>query len=103
MKWPNLNLHRLKIVENQNGYILGLVMVFFVVFSIMGLSFIKMGSHERIHAFKDYHKEKAYYNAHSGIHKGLWRVNKISNAAGTVSIRTVARMVPRDSPSWDSE
>ena len=77
------------IIKDQRGYILGLVMVFFVVFSIIGLSFIKMGSNERIHAFKDYHKEKAYYYAHSGIHKGLWRVSKISNAAGTFSDATV--------------
>jgi hypothetical protein len=65
-------------------------MIFFVVFTIMGLGFIKMGSNERVHALNDYRKEKAYYYAHHGIHKGLWLANKVSAAAATFSNDTVS-------------
>ncbi|MCG8608689.1 hypothetical protein MJD09_27340, partial [bacterium] len=78
-----------RIGSSESGYVLGLIMIFFVVFTIMGLGFIKMSRHERVHAFNDYYKEKAYYNAQAGIHKGIWLASKVSAAAASFSDATV--------------
>jgi len=75
--------------KRENGYILGLVMIFFVVFSIMGLAFIKMAGHERLHSFNYYNRVKAYHHASAGIYKSLWLLNKVSAAAGSFSDATV--------------
>jgi len=77
-------------IEDPRGYILGMVMVFFVVFSIMGLTFIKMGTFEGIAGSNNYDKVKAFYNAQAGIHRGLWLANKVSKAAATFSDATVS-------------
>ncbi len=90
MNWLKVKYQGLKIVAEQRGYILGLVMIFFVVFSIMGLGFIHMGGLERLQTSKYSQKEKAFYHAAGGIHKGLWLVNKVSNLAATYSDATVS-------------
>jgi len=90
MNWLKLKYQGLKIVADQRGYILGLVMVFFVVFTIMGLAFVKMGSYEGIHAVGHYQKVKAFYYAEEGIYKGLWLANKVSGAAATYSNANVS-------------
>ncbi len=90
MNWLKVKYPGLKIVADQRGYILGLVMIFFVVFSIMGLGFIKMGGLERLQTYKYSQKEKAFYHAAGGIHKGLWLANKVSAAAATFSDSTVS-------------
>ena len=90
MNWLKLKAKRLKLVAEQRGYILGLVMVFFVVFTIMGLAFIKMGSFESIHAAGHYQKLKAFYYAEEGIYKGLWLANKVSGLAATYSDANVS-------------
>ena len=90
MNWLKVKFQRLKIVAEQRGYILGLVMVFFVVFTIMGLAFIKMGSFESIHVVGHYQKLKAFYYAEEGIYKGLWLANKVSGLAATYSDANVS-------------
>jgi len=67
-----------------------MVMVFFVIFSMMGLAFLKMASHENIQALNNYHRVQALYNAEAGIHKGLWLANKVSPAAATFADGTVS-------------
>lgn len=79
-----------KMVGEQNGNILGLVMVFFVVFSIMGLGFMRLSMFERIAGIKHYHDVQAFYHAEAGISKGLWLANHVSNAAATFSEATVS-------------
>ncbi len=74
---------------NEQGYVLGLVMVFFIIFSLMGLAIVKMGSHESVQAVNQYDRVRAFFNAEAGIHEGLWRINKVSNAAGTFADATV--------------
>ncbi len=90
MNWLKLKSQGLKWVAEQRGYILGLVMVFFLVFTIMGLAFIKMGSFESIHAVGHYQKLKAFYYAEEGIYKGLWLANKVSGLAATYSDANVS-------------
>ena len=79
-----------KIFKNQNGYILGMVMVFFVVFTILGLGFIKMSGFEKLAVSRQYHKTRAFYHADGGIHKGIWLLNNVSKAAATFSDATVS-------------
>ncbi len=89
-EWLRRKLSGLKMVDDQHGYILGLVMIFFIIFTIMGLAFVKMGSFESLHALNHYQRVKAYYHAESGIHKGLWLLNDVSAAAATFSNDTVS-------------
>ena len=77
--------HIHKILKEQNGYILGLVMIFFVVFTLLGLAFLRMAGDERIHVHNYQDHLKAFYNAENGIYKGLWLLNKVSKAAATFS------------------
>ena len=65
-------------------------MIFFVVFSMMGLAFVKMASHESVQATYSYDRVRAFYNAEAGIHRGLWLANKVSTAAATFSDATVS-------------
>ena len=60
-------------------------MIFFIVFTLLGLAFIKMGGFERLHVSKYYHRTKAFYYADGGIHKGMWLLNHVSKAAATFS------------------
>lgn len=80
---------RVKIITEQHGYILGLVLVFFIIFTIMGLAFINMGSFERVQTFNYYEKLKAFYHAGGGIHKALWLINRVSAEQGTFTDSTV--------------
>jgi len=49
-----------------------------------------MGGLERLQTSKYSQKEKAFYHAAGGIHKGLWLANKVSNLAATYSDATVS-------------
>ena len=77
--------HIHKVLKEQNGYILGLVMIFFFVFTLLGLAFLRMAGDERIHVHKYQDHLKAFYNAENGIYKGLYLLNKVSKAAATFS------------------
>lgn len=74
----------------EDGYILGMVMVFFVVFTILGLAFLKMSGFEKLAVSRQYHKTRAFYHADGGIHKGIWLLNNVSKAAATFSDATVS-------------
>ncbi len=76
-------------LKDERGYVLGLVMVFFVVFTILGLAFIKMQGFERLHVFNYDQKTSAFYRAEGGIYKGMWLLNTVSKAAATFSDATV--------------
>ncbi len=73
--------HIHKVLKEQNGYILGMVMIFFFVFTLLGLAFLRMAGDERIHVHNYQDHLKAFYNAENGIYKGLWLLNKVSKAA----------------------
>ena len=76
--------------KDQSGFILGLVMVFFVVFTIMGLGFMEMSFHERVRSLTNYDKMRAFYAAQAGIHRGIWLAWKVSKAEATYSEPTVS-------------
>lgn len=70
---------------DEHGYILGLVMIFFIIFTILGLSFIRMGGAEQLSASNFEQRTRAFYRAENGIQKGMWRLNHVSKAAATFS------------------
>jgi len=74
--------------KRETGYVLGLVMIFFVIFSIIGLSFVKMGGFEQLHTVNYYMKTKAFYQAEAGLNKGMWLLNHVSKAAATFTDST---------------
>lgn len=76
--------------KKQAGYVLGMVMIFFIIFTILGLSFIKMAGYEQIHAANYLLKTKAFYQAEAGIHTGMWRLNHVSKAAATFTDSTIS-------------
>ncbi len=77
--------HIHKVLKEQNGYILGMVMIFFVVFTLLGLAFLRTAGDERIHVHNYQDHLKAFYNAENGIYKGLYLLNIVSKAAATFS------------------
>lgn len=81
---------KIKIIEDQHGFILGLVLIFFLIFTILGLTFIEMSRSERVQVFNYYEKIKAYYYAEGGIQKALWLLNQVSAAQATFTDATVS-------------
>ncbi|MCA9735004.1 MAG: hypothetical protein H6696_05065 [Deferribacteres bacterium] len=72
--------------RKEKGYVLGLVLIFFLIFSIIGLTLIKMAGDEGVFATRYYHSVRAFYNAEKGVQRGLWLVNNVSNSAATYTI-----------------
>ncbi len=79
----------LKPGRGEGGYILGMVMIYFIVFTLIGFSLLKMGGLERLAASSSYHKTRAFYHAEGGIHRSLWLANKVSRTAASYSDSTV--------------
>ncbi len=74
---------------DESGYILGVVLIFFLVFSLLGMAFIRMADSEGGAVVRDVNASRAYYFAAGGIHKGLWRLNAIGAAAASFSDSSV--------------
>ncbi len=83
------NARTCTVLHNQQGTILGLVLIFFAIFTMLGLTMISIGGFELLNTSKHANKIKAFYNAEAGIHKALWRLNKVSAAAATYSDASV--------------
>lgn len=81
-------MHRLA-QHQEDGYTLATVMVFFVIFTLLGLAVINLGDSEAMAGFRYYHKARAAYNAQAGIHKALWRLNNVAKEATPISDATV--------------
>ncbi|KAA3657641.1 MAG: hypothetical protein DWQ10_12865 [Calditrichaeota bacterium] len=75
--------------NTEDGYVLGLVLVFFLIFSMIGLTLLKMAGDESVFAANYYHKVKAFYLAEQGIQRGVWLVNNVSSDAATYSNENV--------------
>lgn len=93
--WCRTRSRLLIFCPNEQGYILGMVLIFFLIFSIMGLGFIKMASLEAVQVANYHDRVRALYNAEGGIHKAMFLLNQSSAAAATFSDSTV--MVSYDS------
>lgn len=79
----------INLLKEEKGYVLGMVLIFFLIFSIIGLSILEMAGDERVFAARYSHKVQAFYNAEAGINRGIWLANKVSLSAATFSNSTV--------------
>lgn len=79
-----------KIRAEQAGFILGLVLVFFAIFTIIGVAFIQLSGDERIETRKHYQRIKAFYLAEGGIQRTLWVMNRVSPAKASYSNDSVS-------------
>jgi len=71
--------------KSEDGFVVGIVMIFFLVFTTIGLSALKTGGFEKLHAARYYHKSKAFYRAEAGLHIAIFRLNHVSPAAAAFS------------------
>lgn len=84
-----LKVFKSQLVTEQSGFILGLVLIFFLIFTILGYGLIEMAGHESIQVVKYYNRMQAFYNAEAGIHKSLWLLNCVSAKSASFSDGTV--------------
>lgn len=64
--------------ERESGFVLGLVLIFFLIFTIIGFAFIGLARHEQLQVRKHYARLRAQYFAEGGLHRALWRLNRLS-------------------------
>jgi hypothetical protein len=70
-------MHRtIHYLKSDDGAILGMIMVFFLVITIIGSSLLSLASHEIMLSRREIQKTQAYYNAESGLNIAIWRINQ---------------------------
>lgn len=69
--------------EDESGYIMQLVMIFFFILTILGIGILHMASQEGIQTIRQEKRIKAFYQAQGGMNKAIWRINHVGNWAGT--------------------
>ncbi len=74
-----------KIIKSENGSILGMVLIFFLVMTIIGTAILTMASQEAVLFEKQLDQAEAFRMAESGIDIAMWRINNGSNDLGTFS------------------
>lgn len=88
--WSRLKAYKFHVIEAQSGFILGLVLIFFVIFTILGIGFVQLGGSDRYQTQKHYQKLRAFYHAEGGIQKALWLLNRVSTAKASYSDKSVS-------------
>ena len=76
-------------IKSEDGSILGMVMVFFLILTIVGTAFLTIASQESMLSAKQYHRTRAFYRAESGLNVALWRINQGADGYGTFSTDSV--------------
>ncbi|MFA4907179.1 MAG: pilus assembly PilX N-terminal domain-containing protein [archaeon] len=76
-------------IKSEDGSILGMVLVFFLILTIVGTAFLTLASQESMLSAKQYHRTRAFYRAESGLNIALWRINHGADNFGTFSTDTV--------------
>lgn len=76
-------------IKSEDGSILGMVLVFFLILTIVGTAFLTLASQESMLSAKQYHRTRAFYRAESGLNIALWRINRGADGFGTFSTDTV--------------
>ncbi|MCK4641466.1 MAG: pilus assembly PilX N-terminal domain-containing protein [Candidatus Marinimicrobia bacterium] len=73
------------IIKSEDGSILGMVLIFFLVLTIIGTAFLSMASQEGKLSIRSVQRTQALTSAESGINIGLWRLNHGPDSQGTFS------------------
>ncbi|MBC8489337.1 MAG: pilus assembly PilX N-terminal domain-containing protein [Bacteroidetes bacterium] len=77
-------------LASEEGSILGLVLIFFLISTIIGISFLGLASNEAKLTEQRVNRIKAFYSAEGGLRKAVWRVNHGSPASVAFSNSTVS-------------
>jgi len=72
-------------IKSENGSILGMVMIFFLVLTIIGTAFLSMAAQEGKLSTRSVQRTQALASAECGINIGLWRINRGPDSQGTFS------------------
>ncbi len=88
------------IIKSEDGSIMGMVLIFFFVLTIIGTAFLSMASQEGKLSIRSVQRTQALASAESGINIGLWRLNHgpdfqgtFSNGSMSVTYDSVARIL----------
>ncbi|MCK4716001.1 MAG: pilus assembly PilX N-terminal domain-containing protein [Candidatus Marinimicrobia bacterium] len=73
------------IIKSEDGSILGMVMIFFLVLTIIGTAFLSMAAQEGKLSTRSVQRTQALASAECGINIGLWRINRGPDSQGTFS------------------
>jgi len=73
------------IIKSEDGSILGMVMIFFLILTIIGTAFLSMAAQEGKLSTRSVQRTRALASAESGINIGLWRLNHGPDSQGTFS------------------
>ena len=73
------------IIKSEDGSILGMVLIFFLILTIIGTAFLSMAAQEGKLSTRSVQRTKALASAESGINIGLWRLNQGPDSQGTFS------------------
>jgi len=72
-------------IKSEDGSILGMVLIFFLVLTITGTAFLSMAAQEGKLSIRNVQRTQAIASAESGINISLWRINRGSDSQGTFS------------------
>ena len=75
----------IEIIKSENGSVLGMVLIFYLVMNIIGVAFLTMASQESVLFEKELDRAKAFRMAESGINIALWRINSGPDLYGSFS------------------
>ncbi len=73
------------IIKSEEGSILGMVLIFFLVMTIIGTAFLSLASQEGKLSIRSVQRTQALASAESGINIGLWKINHGPDSQGTFS------------------
>jgi len=63
------------LVDNENGSVLGMVLIFFLVLTITGTAFLSLSALEGQSGVRQIQRHRAFFLAESGLSIGFWRLN----------------------------
>lgn len=77
-----------RILKNEEGSILGIAMIYFLIFSIMGLAVLTLAAHWQITNLEEVHDVKNRYAVESTLNLALWRINSGSNSLANFELNS---------------
>jgi len=74
---------KLQIQSDQSGGALVLVMIFFLIFTIVGTAYLSLSALEASSSAAQVQRARAFILAESALSQSLWRLNHVDYASGT--------------------
>lgn len=77
-------------LSNQSGSVLVLIMIFFLVFTIIGIGYLSLAALEGRVSQAQVQRMQAFIRAENALNIGLWRINHGSDQEGTFDYDSLA-------------